>query len=228
MLKTNPKLTLITDKLQALPEGLTGVQFAEAIGKTRQSANYWIQKTGYKIRDGRQDNAPNIQKILPETWEKVDWGLKDSTIGRHLNVSRERVRQKRLELNKPKTPSKSKSGFLKQSDARPLVYLSCPYSHPDKNVVAGRFRAANKKAAELIQDGYIVYSPLSHSHPIEMDSGTTIPWEKWMEMDTVMIGFCWKLFVLALPGWDHSKGVMKEISVARSQSLEVVYVDPCL
>ena len=43
------------------------------------------------------------------------------------------------------------------------IYLAIPYSgHIEKS-----FRLANEIAAELIQKGFIVFSPISMSHPIE-------------------------------------------------------------
>ena len=43
-----------------------------------------------------------------------------------------------------------------------IVYLAIPYTwNPKKS-----FEIANKVAADLMNKGYIVFSPISHSHPI--------------------------------------------------------------
>jgi len=44
------------------------------------------------------------------------------------------------------------------------AYLCAPYSHPDPKVREARVDAADMMAAQLMEQGYIVFSPLSHSH----------------------------------------------------------------
>lgn len=47
-----------------------------------------------------------------------------------------------------------------------LTYLACPYSHPDRDVRQRRFDQVNAAAAWLILNEQMVFSPISHSHPI--------------------------------------------------------------
>jgi len=57
-----------------------------------------------------------------------------------------------------------------------MIYLACPYSHPDSNVREYRFKMANRAAAKLMRDGHIVYSPISHTHPIAMEGDLPLDW----------------------------------------------------
>jgi hypothetical protein len=51
---------------------------------------------------------------------------------------------------------------------RPIIYLACPYSDPDYAIREQRFHLANDAAASLIRQGYIVYSPITMTHPIDV------------------------------------------------------------
>ena len=57
------------------------------------------------------------------------------------------------------------------------IYLAGPYSHPDPTVRAIRFHKLNDKAAELLRAGNLVFSPISHSHPIAEQCELPKDWE---------------------------------------------------
>lgn len=93
------------------------------------------------------------------------------------------------------------------------IYLATPYSHKDKKVRLARFNAVNKKAGELMLQGYVVFSPISHSHPIAltMESDKVCNLDFWMLQDLPFLDWADELWVLQLDGWDMSKGVNAEI-----------------
>ena len=104
------------------------------------------------------------------------------------------------------------------------VYLACPYSHIDKSVREHRVERVNKKAAELMMSGYLVFSPLSHSHPISehcdvdpCDNGF------WLRQDLWILKFCDELHILCIDGWEESRGIKIEIKEAINIGMEVVY-----
>ncbi|MBX9335961.1 DUF1937 family protein, partial [Serratia marcescens] len=45
------------------------------------------------------------------------------------------------------------------------IFLACPYSHADANVVQQRFIACNEVAAAIVRAGSAVFSQVSMSHP---------------------------------------------------------------
>jgi hypothetical protein len=91
------------------------------------------------------------------------------------------------------------------------IYLAIPYSSIDHEL---SFRVANKKTAELMNSGYIVYSPISHSHIIAKDHDLPKGWEFWKRIDREFITWSDELWVIKLKGWKESSGVQAEIMIA--------------
>lgn len=105
-----------------------------------------------------------------------------------------------------------------------IYYLACPYSDIDERVRLFRFKTVNKIAGDLIAKGYIIFSPLSHSHPIASASHLELGWEQWQEMDKVFIRLCSKMIVLMLDDWKKSIGVQAEIEYARELGMKIIYI----
>jgi hypothetical protein len=105
-----------------------------------------------------------------------------------------------------------------------MIYLACPYSHPDSNVREYRFMKANQMAARLMRDGHIIYSPISHTHPIAMEGDLPLDWAYWQSVDEFYIRLCEKVIVLTLAGWKNSKGVQAEIEIARALDKPVEFM----
>lgn len=109
---------------------------------------------------------------------------------------------------------------------KPLVYLASPYTNDRADVRQRRFNAVTKVAAELTKQGYLVFCPIAMGHPISLH-GCEFHWEAWGEMDrTILSNCCYKLIVLMLDGWQHSKGIAAELQIARELKLPVSYIDP--
>ena len=106
-----------------------------------------------------------------------------------------------------------------------MIYLACPYSHPNKDVREYRFRHANRAAAKLMREGHIIYSPISHTHPIAMEGGLPLDWAYWQSADEFYIRLCEKVIVLMLTGWKSSKGVQAEIEIARALDKPVEFME---
>jgi nucleoside 2-deoxyribosyltransferase len=106
-----------------------------------------------------------------------------------------------------------------------VIYLASPYSHPDAAVRAARFEAACAHASAMLREGELVYSPIVHSHPLA-ERGLPGDWAYWAEHDRRMLSACTALLVLALPGWEESRGVAAEVGMARDLGLPVRFVAP--
>ena len=102
------------------------------------------------------------------------------------------------------------------------VYVACPYSHEVGGVRRMRSVIATRYAAKLWAGGVSAFSPLTHNHglasicpkdyePVRADFGG---WEKIIEFDLEILSLCQQVHVLELPGWEHSRGVRREINYA--------------
>jgi len=105
------------------------------------------------------------------------------------------------------------------------IYLASPYTHKHTAIRQLRFKQVAKFASKLIQEKHLVFSPITHSHPICIAADLPIDFEYWSELDNSFIEWCSVLVVLKLEGWENSKGIAEEIKIAEFMGKEVVYLD---
>ena len=92
------------------------------------------------------------------------------------------------------------------------IYLCAPYSAPTPEEREARFVQANKIAAGLMEQGHIVFSPISHSHPIAHHIGNHLSHDFWLKQDFAFMEWADWLAVLCTDGWTKSKGIALEIA----------------
>lgn len=107
-----------------------------------------------------------------------------------------------------------------------FVYLASPYTHPDEKVRAGRYLAACAAAARLMREGRVVFSPIAHSHSVELYFDAPENGAFWERQDRPFLELCSGMVVLRLQGWEQSKGVAHEIARAHERGIPVEYIDP--
>ena len=105
------------------------------------------------------------------------------------------------------------------------IYLATPYTHPDPNVRENRFYRASECANRLMQEGYNVYSPITHGHLIGAIGGLPGDFDFWQEHCLSFIRH-WadRVIVLVQPGWQESKGVAAEIAEAQALGLPISFI----
>ncbi len=101
-----------------------------------------------------------------------------------------------------------------------MIYLASPYSDPDPLVSKARYEAACDRAALMLSEGLLVYSPVVFGHALA-ERGLPGDWGYWAEHNRAMLERSSSLVVLALPGWQESEGVRAEVAIARSLGLPV-------
>jgi hypothetical protein len=104
-----------------------------------------------------------------------------------------------------------------------MKYLAIPYTDPDPEVMRQRFEMANRTAAHLMQQGLLIYSPISHSHPIAQ-YGLPLDWDYWEKYDQEILCICDELIVIMADGWRESRGVQAEIDAALKLRMRVSYL----
>ena len=105
-----------------------------------------------------------------------------------------------------------------------MIYLAGPYSHTESTVRHKRYEQLTAKAAELMKDGHVVFSPITHGHAVDEahDLPTDFIW--WEQQCLGMLKHASKLIVLTLDGHLESKGVKAEVEFALTLGIEIEYI----
>lgn len=84
-----------------LPAGLSQSAAARYLDVKPTTLRYWLLQLGYRFRDGRALSWTETRRRKRMTLfaKDVDWSQPNIAIARQHNVSRERVRQVRKQLN---------------------------------------------------------------------------------------------------------------------------------
>ena len=109
-----------------------------------------------------------------------------------------------------------------------IVYIAVPFSDPSMKVKLERYSMVNKVCAKLMNEGVILFSPVTMGWSIAEATPDGLPtdWKYWQRTCTEMVRACYKIIVVMMPGWESSVGVQAEISLAKEYDLEVEYIDP--
>lgn len=107
------------------------------------------------------------------------------------------------------------------------VYMACPYSAPTHEEREQRFNQANKAAAAIMMQGHVVFSPISHSHPIAIPLGNELSHGFWLKQDLAFFDWADELWVVKFNGWDRSKGIEIEIyEWTKRNRKPIKYIEP--
>lgn len=110
-----------------------------------------------------------------------------------------------------------------------LIYLATPYTSYDPDhekafaVQRERYLKARAAQIELLSVGTHVYSPIVACHYLTGILGHTF--QDWQAYNYNLIDRCDELWVLRLPGWDNSVGVLAEIHYALEHNKPVSYLN---
>lgn len=109
------------------------------------------------------------------------------------------------------------------------IYLASPYSSPDRSVRFIRYIHACRAAAQLMQAGLQVFSPIAHSHAVGefMPPEILLDFDFWMHQDLPYVEH-WadEVWVLMLDGHAQSRGIAREIAVAQAIPKPVRFLAP--
>ena len=106
-----------------------------------------------------------------------------------------------------------------------LIYLASPYSNPDDIIRILNYQNISKVAAQLISEGYVVFSPISYGHHLLEFKDMPTDWGFWNNFCVTFLLKCDKLIVCKMRGWDKSIGVQAEIDIANKNSIPVEFID---
>lgn len=108
------------------------------------------------------------------------------------------------------------------------IYLAIPYTfNPDFS-----FDVANRCAAKLMNDGHVVFSPISHSHIISdfLEPHIRLDHEFWMMQDLPMVEWADEVHVVLIGEYgdklvSESRGVCKEIETAKKMGKTIKFIE---
>lgn len=98
-----------------------------------------------------------------------------------------------------------------------MAYIGIPYTGamgPMSSPAAREqsFHVVNKIAAFFLLQGELIYSPITHSHPIHYYMGELgNDHQLWMKYDKSMMDLCNRMYVVCYGEYRKSRGVMEEI-----------------
>lgn len=112
-----------------------------------------------------------------------------------------------------------------------LIYLAIPYTwNPEVS-----YEIANKVSAELMKGGHVVFSPISHSHPIasHLDKSLRTDHVFWMGKDLPVLKKCDELCIVHIKGKGldpeklikESRGLQEEIQTAKNEGIPITDID---
>jgi hypothetical protein len=104
-----------------------------------------------------------------------------------------------------------------------LIYLAIPYSHPSEEVRNYRLHLVSDIAGKLMNEGRVVFSPISHGDTIAKIHTLPTDWEYWEKSCSVFVSRSTKVIVVMADGWETSKGVSAEIKLAEQMGIPVEY-----
>jgi hypothetical protein len=97
-----------------------------------------------------------------------------------------------------------------------LYYFAHPYSAKTEEGRTANFELACRRSAILLLKGYNIFSPIVHSHPIEMANPELLSWPQeklwqfWLDIDLAILEFVNFTGIILAPLWGTSKGCKKE------------------
>lgn len=108
-----------------------------------------------------------------------------------------------------------------------FIYLAAPYTHSDPVIRNSRAELANWAAAELMQAGLEVFSPITHGHAIANHLPPSVAHDHdfWMRQCLPMVERADALVILPLSGWNTSSGIAREIAHAGQHGTKVFLWD---
>lgn len=106
-----------------------------------------------------------------------------------------------------------------------MIYLASPYTHEDPAVMQKRFEQVQTFTIYMIHKGAIVFSPIVYCH--EMAVKAELPKDAifWQKQNADMLRRSDYFMVLKLPGWDTSRGVQWELSMAEALFLPIEMIE---
>jgi len=107
-----------------------------------------------------------------------------------------------------------------------MIYVASPYTHEDPATMDHRYNDIAARCAGWAQQGWPVYSPIAHWHPIAKKWELPRDHKYWLFHNSEMIQLCREMWVVTTPGWKESEGMEADRKLARvyHKKVKVIHV----
>jgi hypothetical protein len=106
-----------------------------------------------------------------------------------------------------------------------IIYLACPYTHPEAAVQQERYEKVSRVAGLLIKQGFLVYSPISHGVNIAKHCAMSGDYAAWQKHCLAFLGRSKYAIALLLEGYEDSIGLTDELSWCRMWRIPCIDVE---
>lgn len=107
-----------------------------------------------------------------------------------------------------------------------MIYIASPYSHDSRTVEHDRFVEVARYASHLMAEGKSCISPVAYGYALTVHGTTPGDWNTWQSACERFLIICDRVNVLMLDGWNTSTGVLAEIALAKTDQLDISFIDP--
>lgn len=102
----------------------------------------------------------------------------------------------------------------------PMIYLASPYWHENPAIRNKRLLQAQLITRVLILRGMPVFSPIVHGRGLDISGHPVVLSNtEWVDLDLNYISHCSSMIVAQLDGWQHSKGVTREMAFCSERNI---------
>ena len=112
-----------------------------------------------------------------------------------------------------------------------LWYLAHPYTADTADEISRNVVSADTIAARLINKGYHIYSPISHTHHMHLIGASlgfwkVSEWQMWMDLDNTFIQHC--TGIILSPNWEQSEGCKIECATFEFAGKKILFAEDIL
>ena len=159
------------------------------------------------------------KKIYPSELIEIMQGKMTVTLGDNVTIDMSHYPEDM------KPTGRALDRFLSDPRVKPLVYIANPYSHSDPSIVQKRYDKICQVTAGLVSKGQMAISPIAYGHTLLGYCEMPGDWEFWQSFCISLLARCQKMIVVKMEGWQESRGVLAEIEYAKSNGIEIEYLD---
>ena len=106
-----------------------------------------------------------------------------------------------------------------------MIYVASPYSDPDPDVQLKRYFDTMHVVAQLMYQKLPVFSPIVHCHELALRYELPGDAAYWQDYNTAFLRKSIAMYVVCLPGWEVSKGIAQEATLAGQLNIPIHLVN---